>query len=67
MLIYTRLAYYLMKENSMTDTLTPELRHLNMSHIHGSDTSIEVKLRKALFARGFRFRKNVGNMTGKPD
>ena len=51
----------------MTDVLTPEQRHINMSHIRGADTSIEVKLRKALFARGFRFRKNVGKMTGKPD
>ena len=38
-----------------------------MSHIRGKDTSIEVKLRKALFARGFRFRKNVSKMIGKPD
>ncbi len=51
----------------MTDVLTPEQRHLNMSHIRGADTSIEVKLRKALFARGFRFRKNVSKMVGKPD
>ena len=51
----------------MTDVLTKEQRHLNMSHIRGKDTSIEVKLRKALFARGFRYRKNVGKMIGKPD
>ena len=51
----------------MTDVLTKEQRHLNMSHIRGKDTSIEVKLRKALFARGFRFRKNVSKMIGKPD
>ena len=51
----------------MTDVLTKEQRHLNMSHIRGTDTSIEVKLRKALFARGFRYRKNVGKMIGKPD
>ena len=51
----------------MTDVLTKEQRHLNMSHIRGKDTSIEVKLRRALFARGFRFRKNVSKMIGKPD
>ena len=34
----------------MTDVLTKEQRHLNMSHIRGKDISIEVKLRKALFA-----------------
>ena len=38
-----------------------------MSHIHGKDTSIEIKLRRALFARGFRFRKNVKKMIGSPD
>ena len=51
----------------MTDVLTKEQRHINMSHIRGKDTSIEIKLRKALFARGFRFRKNVSKMIGKPD
>ena len=38
-----------------------------MSHIHGKDTSIEIRLRKALFAKGFRFRKNVKKMIGSPD
>ncbi len=51
----------------MTDVLTKEQRHNIMSHIHGKDTSIEIKLRRALFARGFRFRKNVKKMIGSPD
>lgn len=51
----------------MTDILTPEQRHKNMSQIRSKDTSIEVKLRKALFARGLRYRKNVTGMIGKPD
>lgn len=51
----------------MTDTLTLEQRHRNMSNIRSRDTSIEVKLRKALFARGLRYRKNVTGMVGKPD
>lgn len=51
----------------MTDILTKEQRHNIMSHIHGKDTSIEIKLRRALFARGFRFRKNVKKMIGSPD
>lgn len=38
-----------------------------MSNIRSRDTSIEVKLRKALFARGLRYRKNVTGMVGKPD
>lgn len=51
----------------MSDILTPEQRHKNMSQIRSKDTSIEVKLRKALFARGLRYRKNVTGMIGKPD
>lgn len=38
-----------------------------MSRIPGKDTSIEVKVRRFLFARGFRFRKNVKALPGKPD
>ena len=51
----------------MTDVLTKEQRHKCMQAIHSKDTSVEVKLRQSLFARGFRFRKNVGKMIGKPD
>lgn len=35
-----------------------EKSHKNMSKIRGKDTSIEVVLRKALWNRGFRYRKN---------
>ena len=35
-----------------------EKSHKNMSRIRGKDTSIEVVLRKALWHRGFRYRKN---------
>lgn len=38
-----------------------------MSHIKSKDTSIEVKVRKWLFKCGFRYRKNVSNLPGKPD
>ena len=36
-----------------------EKSHKNMSKIRGKDTSIEVVLRKALWHRGFRYRKDV--------
>lgn len=49
------------------DTLTPEQRHKNMSAIHSKDTSIEVVLRKALWHRGYRYRKNYALLPGKPD
>ena len=38
-----------------------------MSRIKGKDTAIEVKVRKELFRLGFRFRKNVKVLPGKPD
>lgn len=38
-----------------------------MSGIRGRDTRIEVSLRKALFARGLRYRINDPRLPGKPD
>ncbi len=51
----------------MADTLSKEKRSWNMSRIRGKDTSIEVKVRKYLFSKGYRFRKNVADLPGKPD
>lgn len=49
------------------DVLTPEQRKKNMQHIRSKDTKIEVLLRKALWQRGYRYRKNYKNLPGKPD
>ena len=38
-----------------------------MSRIKSHDTSIELKVRKYLFSQGFRYRKNVKVLPGKPD
>lgn len=38
-----------------------------MSRIKGKDTVIEMTVRKELFRLGFRFRKNVKDLPGKPD
>lgn len=38
-----------------------------MSRVKGKDTSIEIKLRKELWKRGFRYRKNCKDIFGKPD
>lgn len=51
----------------MSDRLTPEKRSWNMSHIRGKDTKIEVLVRKYLFSKGCRFRKNDKRYPGKPD
>ena len=51
----------------MADSLSPEKRSWNMSRIKAKDTSLEVKVRKYLFAKGFRYRKNDKRYPGKPD
>ncbi len=51
----------------MSDSITPEHRSWNMSRIRGKDTKIEVMVRKYLFSRGYRFRKNDKRYPGKPD
>ncbi len=38
-----------------------------MQHIRAKDTSIEMKLRKALWNKGYRYRKNYDKLPGKPD
>lgn len=44
-----------------------EKSHKNMSKIRGKDTSIEVALRKALWHKGIRYRKNYKRIPGTPD
>lgn len=39
----------------------------NMSRIRSKDTSIEVKLRKELWHKGYRYRKNYKKLPGSPD
>ena len=51
----------------MSDKLTPEKRSWNMSRIKGKDTKIEWEVRKYLFSKGYRFRKNDKRYPGKPD
>lgn len=51
----------------MTDVLTLEQRKKNMQNIRSSDTKIELILRKALWQRGYRYRKNYSKLPGKPD
>ena len=49
------------------DNLTKEQRKKNMSHIRSRDTDIELMLRKALWQKGIRYRKNDSRLPGKPD
>lgn len=38
-----------------------------MSHIRSKNSKPEEKVRKYLFSKGFRYRKNVKDLPGKPD
>ena len=54
-------------EKTRADNLTAEQRKKNMQHIKSKDTKIEVLLRKELWKRGYRYRKNYSKLPGKPD
>ena len=49
------------------DNLTREQRRKNMRRIRSRDTTIELRLRKALWHEGIRYRKNYKALPGKPD
>lgn len=49
------------------DNLKPEHRRKNMQNIRSANTKIEILIRSELHKIGYRFRKNVKNLIGKPD
>lgn len=49
------------------DRHTPEQRHKNMQAVKNKDSEIEILLRRALWKRGVRYRKNVKSIFGHPD
>ena len=51
----------------MSDNHSKEQRSYNMSRIRGRDTKPEEAVRKYLFSKGFRYRKNVHSLPGCPD
>lgn len=46
---------------------TPEQISFNMKQVKNKDSKIEIMLRRELWSRGIRYRKNVKTVTGKPD
>ena len=46
---------------------TKEQISYNMQQVKNKDSKIEVLLRKELWSRGIRYRKNVSRIYGKPD
>jgi len=51
----------------LADIVSPEKRSRMMSGIRGKDTKPELLIRKALHARGLRFRLHAKDLPGKPD
>ncbi len=51
----------------MSDIYSKSKRSDIMSKISGKETKPEILVRKHLFSEGFRFRKNVKDLPGKPD
>lgn len=51
----------------MADNLPKEVRSMNMSHIRSVNSRPEELVRKYLFSKGFRYRKNVRSLPGCPD
>ena len=51
----------------MADNHSKEVRSRNMSHIRSTNSKPEETVRKYLFSQGFRYRKNVKTLPGKPD
>lgn len=51
----------------MTDIVDQQTRSRMMSGIRGKNTKPELALRRALHARGFRFRLHSGKVHGRPD
>lgn len=52
---------------SMVDFMNPRQRSRAMSKVQGTNTKIEQTVRSLLHRRGFRFRKNVKTLPGRPD
>ena len=51
----------------MADIVDSATRSRMMRAIRGKDTKSEVRLRKALFAQGYRYRLHPENLPGRPD
>jgi DNA mismatch endonuclease, patch repair protein len=49
------------------DKLTKEQRTKNMKAVKNKNSKIEILLRKKLWKKGYRYRKNCNDIFGKPD
>lgn len=55
------------EESHSKDILSLQERSERMSRVRQEDTDLEIIVRKFLFSRGFRYRKNDKRYYGRPD
>jgi len=55
------------EQSAMADIVDRKTRSRMMAGIRGKDTKPELVLRRALHARGFRYRLHAANLPGRPD
>lgn len=51
----------------MTDKASPEKRSWMMRRVRNQNTTPEIKVRKLIFAMGYRYRLHVKSLPGSPD
>lgn len=56
-----------MEQPTIMDNHSKEIRSYNMSRIRSTGSKPEEIVRKYLFSKGLRYRKNVNVLPGKPD
>jgi len=54
-------------EKLMTDVVSPTVRSRMMAGIRGKNTRPEMRLRRFLHGKGFRYRLHQGDLPGSPD
>jgi len=57
----------LVEAGQVTDQRAPEVTSRIMSAVKNKDSEAELKLRRALHARGLRYRVHLGKLVGRPD
>jgi DNA mismatch endonuclease (patch repair protein) len=56
-----------MEGHDTMDTLTPEQRSQTMARVRGRDTSLELRVRRLIFAMGYRYKLQGRDLPGVPD
>lgn len=66
-LINKKISVIILEMGNISDIFSKEKRSGIMSKIRSNETKPEIIIRKYLFSKGFRYRKNDSRYPGKPD